>query len=351
MHHDPKIGTVNLSKTLHVSPRTSNQQKHELLSNFGARIGAVIDPQRFRLAHVGVRFRTKSLKASQNIEHWIFQEAHLNGALPLLQGFGFDVDQQDGLLMLFLPDERLVLAQFHQTLEKVADSHLESYEIITFQGFFTNVTFSSYNHVSQQWHIAPDLRTEGTRRFIEEYGPQFPPPRGILYQQKPLAFNQADWILALGICEGLVDRKNRQCIIASYGFPLAYKTIWAHEHRLETAQAFIRYLTFSNLLFAEIICIIIVCEPPMVDFFHQFSTQFAMSRLFPTPNGIVLFIGIPTQASSLTNQLIHTLLDIPGLHKIDVLRLKRDLPRTPPIHTFRLWNPNTKRWSYSQSND
>ncbi|MFX1318233.1 MAG: hypothetical protein ACFE9D_07615 [Promethearchaeota archaeon] len=351
MHQDSRVGTVNLSKTLHVSPRTINQQKHELLSAFGARTAAVIDPHRFGLVHVGVWFRANSPEASQSIEHWIFQEAHLNGALPFLHGFGFDVNQQNGLLMLYLPDERRVLTQFNQTLEKLADSHLESYEIIPFQGFFSNVNFNTYDYVSQQWQITSDLRTEGTRRFIEEYGPQFPPPRGSLYQKKPLAFTQADWILALSICEGLVDRKDRQHIIASHGFPFANKTGWAHEHRLENAQAYIRYLTFSNLLFAEIICIIVVCETSMVDFFHQFSTQFAMSRLMPTPEGVVVFIGIPTQASSFINQLIHTLIDIPGLRNIDFLRLKRNLPSTPPIHTFHLWNPSPKRWSYPKYDD
>ena len=71
-----------------------------------------------------------------------------------------------------------------------------------------------------------------------------------------------------------------------------------------------------------------------------------MSRIMPTPDGVVVFIGIPTQASSFTNQLIHTLLDIPNIRNIDILRLKRDLPRTPPIPTFHLWNPSTKHWSY-----
>ncbi len=345
MHHDPMIGTVSLAKTLGVSPRTINSEKDQLFTQFGVRIASAFDPHQFELLHLGIRIRTKSPKASHELEVLFHQEAASEGSLPFLLGTSFDMNQQDGFISLYLPNQVQARTQFDQFVRKISDEFLEEFEVFQIHGFFTNMSFASYDHVSQEWQVISDLRTEGTKRFIEEYGPQFPPPRGFSYKQSTLRFNQTDWILTLGICEGLLERSERLELLKTNGFTMADKTAWAHENRLRKAQAHFPYLTFGRLFFDEIICVLVKCEPTTLDFLQQFITQFVMGQLFPTENGAIVYIGTLGWAPSLTNQLTHTLLEVPGLNDVTVLRLKRELPHVPAIHTYRLWNPKTKQWT------
>ncbi|MFX1509301.1 MAG: hypothetical protein ACFFBR_03250 [Promethearchaeota archaeon] len=347
LFQEPEIGTVKLAEKLGVSPRTVNKQKTVLFSQFGIRIAEMFDPHQLGFTHIGLRFRTHSLQASQELKDRIFQESTSSGALPFIQGVSFDINQQDGFLSLYCLNQVNARKSLDVLIKEFTESFFEEYEDYTILGFYTNVNLDSYDYVSKSWQIISDLRTEGTRRFLEEHGPQFTPPRGFIYQTKRFEFNQADWLLLLSICQGFLKRKERKVMLEGYGFPLAEKTVWAHENRLRKAQILFPYLAFSPMLLTEIVCIPIKCERMTFDFLQQFSTQFATSRLLPTKDGMILFIGVPTWASSLTHQLTHTLLDMPGLQDVTVLRLKRDIPQIPSIHTYQLWNPATQKWKIS----
>jgi len=345
LHQNPMMGTVQLAKEIGVSPRTIKREKNQLNAQYGLCVASMMDPHQFGLVHIGVQFRTKSLKSSQEIETRIYQEAKSNRILAFLHGFAFDVSQREGIISSFLPNQMQARNHFDQFIREINDLYCEEISIHYIQGCYVNLNFGSYNHVSQEWQATSDLRTEGTRRFIEEYGFQFPPPRGYIYRHNVLPFTPADWILILSLCEGLLERKDRRALLAQYDFAMAEKTVWAHERRLQKAQAYFPFLTFSRLFFDETICVIVKCEPTTIEFLHQFVTQFVMSRIQPIMDGIILFLGVPSGASSLTNQLTHTLLDLPGLKEVSVLRLKRDLPHLPSILTYQLWNPKTKQWS------
>ncbi|MFX1565687.1 MAG: hypothetical protein ACFFCH_06840 [Promethearchaeota archaeon] len=344
LFQNPELGTVKLARKLHISPRTVNKQKSVLFSQFGIRTAAIFDPHQLDLTHLAVRFRTHSPQASQELEERVFHESASSGAFPFFQGVSFDVNQQDGFLSLYCPNRVKAKKQLDLFIEELNESFFEEFEHFTILGFYTNLNLDSYDYVSKSWQMISDLRTEGTRRFLEEHGPQFPPPRGFTYQIQRFEFDQADWLLLLSMCQGFLERKERKALLERYGFPLAEKTVWAHENRLRKAQILFPYLAFSPLFLTEIVCVPIRCERVTFDFLHQFSTQFVMSRLLPTKEGMILFIGVPMWASSVTNQLTHTLLDMPGLQDVKILRLKRDLPLIPSLCTYQLWNPATHRW-------
>jgi hypothetical protein len=351
IHQKPLIGSVKLATELGISPRTLNQEKNYLFAHYGIHVASMLDPHQFKLAHVGVHFRTKSLKMSQQLENRFLHELQINRTLPFLQGYVFDLNQQDGFLASFIPNQVQAKKQFHQLIQEWDDLFFEYSSTHYIWGYYENMNFTSYNHISNEWEVTADLRTEGTRQFIEKHGFQFPPPRGFTYSQKTLSFTPADWILALSICEGLLDRKDRQMLLNRFGLPMAEKTVWTHENKLKKTQSYFPYIAVSRLFFDEIICAIIKCEASTIEFLHQFITQFALSRLFLTVDGIILFIGVPSWGSSLTNQLTHTLLDMPGLSDVVILRFKRDLPHLPAIHTHRLWNSKTRQWTSPESSN
>lgn len=264
---------------------------------------------------------------------------------PFLLGYGFDANQLDGYLSVFIPNQRSFLARFEKTLNNLQGQFFEFYEMHRILGFYSNVSFDCYDHISRQWRITSDLRTEGTFRFIEEHGPQFISLSGFKYHQQDISYNQLDWLLALSICEGWLSKLERNKLLASHGFQLSNKTIWAHEQRLVKDKALFPYLAFSRLAFDDIICIISDCEEHAIETLHQLLAQYPWSRFTPTNHGAIMFIGMPISGSSLIKQLTRTLLIIPGLTHVSILRFKRDLPQIPLIQTFKLRNSNTNQWT------
>lgn len=344
LHEDPLIGNMKLANSMGISPRTVKTEKNVIFSEFGSRIASWLDPHRFGLIHLGIHIRTKSLQASQDVEKRFRREAISKGALPFLHGFSFDVNRQDAFISLFVPDQIQARTKVNQIIHELSELYFEEYEIHQILGFYEKLNLTSYDHVSQEWQILSDLRTEGSRRFIEEYGPQFQPPRGFSYTRARIEFNQSDWILVLSLCEGLLERKERRELLTTYGFQMADKTVWAHENQLHKTGVYFPYLTFSRLYFDEIICLMLICDSSTFDFLKQFITQFTSSQLLPTEKGAIIKIGTFSWAPSLTNQLIHTLLELPDIDKVSVMRLKREVPQVPAINTFNLWNAKTKRW-------
>lgn len=345
----PGIGVVALAKELEISPRTANRELQKLFSQYGIRIAAVLDPHQFGLVHFGVRFQGKSFEAVQAFDTWLQKHGIRNWELSFLLGMGLDINQLDGFFSVYVPNQVKSLSKFNQRMEWLQEQFLSILEIFRISGFYTNISFDCYDYVTQQWNVTPDLRTEGTLRFIEEHGPQFSPLQGFNYKLNPIRFTQPDWLLALTQCEGVVKKTESRELLQHYGDPLADKTIWAHTRRLKNTSAFFPYLAFSRLAFEDIIGLIVKCDESTLEVIQQILTQFVMSRLFPTSEGAIIFIGVPFSGASLLKQLTHTLLNMPKIEKLTVLRFKRDLPLTPPISTYSLWNSNNQLWHWSNT--
>lgn len=346
-HENPRIGTVTLANTLGISPRTVKREKQQLFSQYGIRIASMLDPHRFGLTQLGVQFRAKTLETAQAFDTWIRTEALREKPLPFLLGCGWDVNQQEGFLSLYAPNQNLWMQKIHRLLDRLQEHFFATASIHQIQGCYSNISFDYYDYVSQHWRILSDVQTEGLARFIEKHGEQFAPLRGFDYSQETISFNQVDWLLALTLSQGLLTKKERTQLLSQYGFPLAEKTLWTHERRLRKGKTLFPSLAFSHLTFNDIICVTAQCDKTSVPIFHQLFSQLASSRLYPTDKGVVAFIGVPVGGASLMKQLTLTLLNISGLSDVSVLRFNRDIPQVPPLSTFTLWNATTKLWEES----
>ena len=145
-------------------------------------------------------------------------------------------------------------------------------------------------------------------------------------------------------CAGFLNKAERVTTLAEYGFPLAEKTIWARERKLIRSQTILPTVKFSSVVFEDIICIIIRCEEQAVVNLVQLVLQFAYSRIQPTNEGVVFFIGVPTGGSGLINHLTRTLVQEAGIHQFNILRLKQDIPQTPSLETYALWDNEGQQW-------
>jgi hypothetical protein len=231
-----------------------------------------------------------------------------------------------------------------RNLKRLEQEFFESMTLLKIKGTFSNVNFDSYDYVSQSWSIFSDLSTEGTLSFIKEHGPQFSLPRGVQYSTKISRFHKVDWLLALMYCAGYLHKAERVTTLARYGFPLAEKTVWAHERKLIRSRTLLPTIMFSNLAFEDIICIIIQCEEQLVANLVQLVIQYAYSRIHPTNEGVIFFIGVPTRGSGLINHLTRTLVQETDIHQFTVLRLKQDLPQMPSLKTCSLWDNESQQW-------
>ena len=341
---NPEIGSVALADILGISPRIVKREKQQLFSQYGIRNASMLDPQRFGLILYCIQFRTKSIEASQAFNTLIRTEASRENRLPFLLGCGWDVNNQDGCLLLYSPNQTSWIKAVHGLLANIREQFFVTTDIHQINGCYSHISFDYYDHVSQQWRILSDVQTEGRAQIIEQHGEQFAPLRGFDYSQDPISFNQADWLLALTLSDALLTKKERTHLLSIYGFPLSEKTVWTHEKRLKRTNALFPSLAFSHLTFEDILCIIMQSDEAILPTFHQLISQYAMSRLYPTDKGAIIFIGIPSGGASLMKQLTLTLLNISEIQTVSVLRFKRDIPQRPAISTVSLWNASTQQW-------
>jgi hypothetical protein len=346
VNQKPNQGTVALSRQLRVSPRTVRKNLQYLYNQYGFRIAALLDVQRFGLSHFGLYFRTRGIEYAHDFENWIRNSVDAFELSPLLLGYGFDLNHLDGYCSFFIPDRIRFIKRMEKKLKWLEREFFESIMLLKIKGNFSNVNFDSYDYVSQRWSLFADLTTEGTFSFIKDHGPQFPLPRGVHYSSILSRFSEVDWLLALMCCTGFLEKPERVKTLSRYGFPLAEKTVWAHERKLVRNQTLIPTILFSNLAFEDIICILIQCEEQLVTNLIQIVIQYAHSRIQPTNEGVVFFIGVPTGGSGLINHLTRTLVQEAGIHQFIILRLKQDIPQTPSLETYDLWDNESQQWKF-----
>ena len=344
VNEKPNQGIVALSRQLKVSPRTVRKDQLSLSDNYGFRIAAILDVPQFGLSHFGFYFRTRGIEYAHDFENWIRIPSNALEISPFFLGYGFDLNHLDGYCSFFIPDRIRSIRRMEKILKWLEREFFESIMLLKIKGNFSNVNFDSFDYVSQRWSLSADLTTEGTFSFIKEHGPQFPLPRGVQYSSMISRFNEVDWLLALMCCTGFLEKAERVNTLAQYGFPLAEKTVWAHERKLLRSQTLIPAMVFSNLAFEDIICIIIQCEEQLVTNLVQIVIQYAFSRIQLTNKGVVFFIGVPTGGSGLINHLTRTLVQDAGIHQFIILRLKQDIPQTPSLETYDLWDSENQQW-------
>ena len=341
---NPEIGTVALANILGISPRIMKREKQQLFSQYGIRNASILDPQRFGLIQYCILFRTKSIEATQAFDTWIRTKALRENQLPFLLGCGWDVNNQDGCLLFYSPNQSSWIRTIHRLLENIREQFFVTSDIHQIKGYYSHISFDYYDHVSQQWRILSDVQTEGLAQFIDHHGEQFPPLRGFDYSQDSITFNPADWLLALTLSEALLTKKERTHLLSKYGFPLAEKTVWKHERQLKKMKTLFPSVAFSRLTFDDIICIITQSDEVILPTFHQLISQYTMSRLYPTNKGAIIFIGISSGGASLMKQLTRTLLNFSDIRTVSVLRFKRDIPQEPALSTVTLWNATAQQW-------
>lgn len=346
VNEKPNQGIVALSRQLKVSPRTVRKDLQSLSNQYGFRVAAILDIQRFGLSHFGLYFRTRGIEFADEFENWIRNPINALEISPFLLGYGFDLNHLDGYCSFFMPDRIRSIKRMEKKLKWLEREFFESIMLLKIKGNFSNVNFGSYDYVSQRWSLSADLTTEGTFSFIKEHGPQFPLPRGVQYSSILSRFSKVDWLLALMCCTGFLEKAERVNTLARYGFPLAEKTVWAYERKLVRSQTLKPSMVFSNLAFEDIICIIIQCEEQLVTNLVQIVIQYAHSRIQPTNEGVVFFIGVPTGGSSLINHLTRTLVQEVGIKQFIILRLKQDIPQAPSLETYDLWDNEHQQWKY-----
>ncbi|MFX1563788.1 MAG: hypothetical protein ACFFDP_10850 [Promethearchaeota archaeon] len=339
---NPEISVSALTREISSTHRTIKQEKERLFELYGVHIASILDPHCFRLAHYSVHFHTKSSEAAQKFDKWL--RFNCLDSFPFLLGFAFNVDHQQGYFTLYIPDQHSHLTAFQREILKLEKQFLEDVQVHRILGCYTNTSFDWYDYSAQEWELKADLHTVGTLHFIKEHGDQFPQPRGFLYTNQPIRFDQIDWIIATTYTGFPLEKSERYNILAGHGFTLSEKNKWNLEQKLKKTGTLFPYLTFSTLAFNDFLCYFIICSQQTITTLLQISQQLPFSRLHPTEKGAILILGLPREGPSFVKHMTRTLVQLPGVKDFTVNRCEHDIHLTPYPSTGHLWNSSSQLW-------
>lgn len=344
LNKNPTSRTQQLIQQLRTSARTIRQELTWLKEQLGFHTAYQLNVHQFHLLHIIAYFRTKSLKATRNLEAILYETQRTLEPWSLFLGYGFDVTQREGFFTSYIPDQEKATEKFHKTFKNLTVNDLEKVQFFQIKGFTVNLNFDCFDFTTQEWTIEADLQTEGSLQFLKEHGYPFHHFHQTIYSEYRHSFDQVDWILTLLLANGRFSSADRQSIVNHYGFPLASKTIWARERQLHTKKLIHPYPAFSPLTFDDVIGIFVQGTPAAIDLIKQLSLQFPYTQNFLTDKGVIAFIAAPVAGPSLTTQLTRSLLQLPGIRDFNVLRFKRNYNFLPSIRSYKFWNPHLGLW-------
>lgn len=344
LNQSPNSGIVALSRQLKSTPRTIKRELKTLSNQFGLHIRWKIDPHQFHLNQYGIYFRTKSVPKSHTFEAWIRRNSRDPIFFPFYLGHGLDVNNQEGFLSLYVPNQKRWLQRFQVVLRELSRDFLEVLDVYQILSIYASTNFSYYDYIAQQWRHAIDLQTEGSLRFLEKYGQPLSSPRGFLFTEKHKPFDEIDWILSLILSQGFIRRSEYKDRLSKQGYSLENKTLWAREKTLQKRTAVFPYLTFSQLAFDDTLCFIVECPEHLYPTIFQLATQQAHSRMYTTNQGIIMLLGIPMSGPSVVRQMNQTLIQLPAVKKVVSLRFKHDISEIPDLATASFWDKKNQLW-------
>jgi hypothetical protein len=340
----PTYRIQHLVQQLRTSARTIRKELTWLKEQLGFHIAYQLNPHQFHLKHFVVYFRTKSLKATRNLETKLFETQKNLEQWPLFLGYGFDVTQREGFFATYIPNQERTKQNFQHTLKNLKEKYMEKSQSFQINGFSAELNFDCFDFTTQEWKIEADLQTEGSLQFFKEHGYPFYRFHKIAYSDNSSSFDQVDWMLTLLLANGRFSRAERKAIINEYGFPLASKTIWAREHQLRIKGLIHPYPAFSPLIFEDIIGIFVKSNPFAIDLIKRLSFQFPYAQIFLAGDGAIAFIATPISGPSLATQLTRSLLQLNDLKEFNVLRFKRNYCFVPTLRSYKFWNRHLGIW-------
>jgi DNA-binding Lrp family transcriptional regulator len=337
----PLAKTAKLSRHLRMSRPKVVRLLHQLQDQVGLVRGLLVNPSKFKLATCTVVFRTKSYNASERLEDWT-----RSSNPPFLKALVFDVDYRIGYLSFGIPAQQRALDCYERRIEWLHQQFMDRVHVHHATKLICNVRFDLYEQKAGQWRIPASLAEPDTLSSISHEVSDGERAQMQIEFGKSMRFSQIDYLLAESEAFGAAELASKCRFLEGFGFRLSPKTVWSRLQRLIASGALVPYAYLSGAGFEEFVCFSAHCDAPAQNVLLTVARQLPFTYTYLTEEGAALFMKKPAGWTDITNQLAHTISELPGVNDLMVVHQERNVGSNLSAELFRRWNEKRQFWVY-----
>lgn len=340
LHKNPLATQYELAQRLSTTAQAIRQKLIKLRRHFSLAVIHNVDYHKLRLTLMEVDFRTKSLKASEQLEH-LYRKTP-----PLwLRRIAFDHDYRLGYLTYLMPDQPKAHQMLANRVRWLEDEFLEestSYKVLNSA---VSISFNSYDPVAGKWFLNIDTISEAILQFIRH---QKKTPTQIRKWSftEPMPFDEIDYILAQ--TPYIFGEKQRiairQKVLEQHGYTLSNKTLWYRERKLHQAGLFHPAIWFDIPGLEEVVQFTIECAPECFDHISRISSFLPYTYLQTSKTSLFFTFQRPNLCSSITGLLVRMISQEEGVSKLRVIRYEPTFSPQMLTQTVSRWDNSRQRW-------
>ncbi len=340
LHKNPLAAQYELAQRLSTTAQVIKQKLTKLRRQFSLAVIHNVDYHKLKLTLIEVDFRTKSLKASEALEHFYRKTPPL-----WLRRIAFDHDYRLGYLTYLMPDQpkaHQMLAKRVHWLEDEFFEESSSYKVLNSA---VSVSFDSYDPITGKWFLNIDTISEAILQFIR-HQEKIPTLIRRWSFTEPMPFDRVDYILAqTPYIFGEKKRiEIRQKVLEQYGFILSKKTLWDREQKLHQAGLFYPAIWFDIPGLEEVVQFTIECAPECFDHLSRISSFLPYTYLQTSKTSLFFTFQRPNQCASITGLLIRMISREEGVSKLRVIRYEPTFSPQMLTQTVTRWDSSRQRW-------
>ncbi len=340
LYKTPLTSNSQLATKLDSTPRTIRKELEELRRYFGFTFSNFFDYHKFKLAHLFITFRTKSITHSKNMVQ-LFQRSR-----PLfLHAFTFDEDFRAGFLSYTIPDQPKGHQLFEKRIALLETEYFQECSVARTLETYYSMSFDAYDIKSDSWICDSPLVSEAMLRFIQSHGYSIPPPHGIKYSA-PMNFTQVDYLLAQ-LARNHVRPLNIDFIqtqLKKRGFNLAKKTIWAKLLHFRKEAVHLPLVYYESPSFESFVTLRIHCTSDKRDQIMLLPSILPYAFISVQESSVLISFHQPRRCGSITGQLVRALSDDLGVKDIEVIHQCDNIGSPLGIEAYDRWDESRQRW-------
>jgi hypothetical protein len=340
LYENPVIPNTQLARKINSTPRTIRKELEDLRRYFGFTIANFLDYHKFKLAHMLVIFRTKSLDHSKELVYFV------QGERPLfLRAFTFDEDYRVGFMTFTIPDQPKGHQLFDQRLTWFQDNYFQEWTITRTLEASYSMSFDAYDTKSNSWVCDSPLVSEAMLQFIQSHSYSIPKPHSLKYT-KPMQFTQLDFLLGQ-LARNHVRPLNIEFIqkeLDKRGFELAKKTIWAKLLRFRKEKIHVPMVYYEAAFFESFITLHIQCKKNIRDQVALLPSLLPYAFISILDSGVLISFHQPSRCGAITGQLVQALGNCSGVTDVVAIRRGDNIGTPSTVDNYIRWDESRQRW-------
>jgi DNA-binding Lrp family transcriptional regulator len=339
---NPEQNPSQLAKHLRISRPTVVKELNQLKEDFGFRHVYLPNGGCLKLTTFHLIFRTKSYEASEKLEQWIRTTNQ-----PFFKSIVFDVNIRNGQLSYAIPAQQRALRLFEQKTEWIRETFMDQLHCHKDTTLFSNIQFDDYHPEKNEWIIPSDLHQYSKINWLKQ-------KPNATFQiktdlQTPIHFDRIDYILALSNQRGANTIKEKQKLLAAFGYEYSRNPVWQRFRQLKKQGVIFPSIYFSGGGFVEFICLSFLCDSTTQQLLIKLAGRLPFTFTYLTNQGIIIFLKRPSGWGDIISMLIRDLSNLPQIQDLLVVYQERNVGSGYNIDLVHRWNEKRQYWEFKDS--